>query len=82
MAEVVTKGEMAVFSKTDESAVICLSGTWKKDAELPGADEALRKLESKPLLRTVMFDSSELTGWDSHLLMFLLKTELLPAGSR
>jgi hypothetical protein len=34
MAGVVTKGEMAVFSETDESAVICLSGNWKKGAGL------------------------------------------------
>lgn len=73
MAEVVAKGEMAIFSETDESAVICISGNWKKGSELPGAGDALEQLELKPLLRTVMFNSTELTGWDSHLLMFLLK---------
>jgi len=73
MAGVVTRGEMAVFSKTDGSAVICLTGNWKKGAELPGSDEALEKLESKPPLLMVTFDASGLTGWDSHLLIFIKK---------
>jgi len=43
MAEVITRGEMAVFSKTGESAVICLSGNWKRSAELPGAETFRRR---------------------------------------
>jgi phospholipid/cholesterol/gamma-HCH transport system permease protein len=40
---------------------------------LQGADEVLGILALKPLLRTVMLDASELVGWDSNLLTFLIK---------
>lgn len=89
------RGKITVSSPTDESVIIHLSGDWQTGAELPGADEALSTLESKHLLRTVMFDTSELTGWDSNLLTFLIKvretldkkgidcrTDALPEGAR
>jgi phospholipid/cholesterol/gamma-HCH transport system permease protein len=89
------KGTMTVSSPTDESAILCFSGDWRTGAELPKVDEVLGALESKPLLRTVTFDASELAGWDSNLLTFLIKikerlqkkgvdyrTDALPEGAR
>ena len=89
------KAKMTIFAPTGESVVVHLSGKWQTGAELPSADEAFRILEPKPLLRTVTFDASELTGWDSNLLTFLIKikghlekrgidcgTDALPEGAR
>ncbi len=89
------KGKLSVSTLTDESVVIHLSGKWQTGAALPQADEAIGILASKPLLRTVTFDASELAGWDSNLLTFLVKikeplekrgvdcrTDALPEGAK
>lgn len=89
------KGSVSISFPTDESVIIRLSGTWQMGAELPRVDEILATLESKPLLRSVTFDASDLKGWDSNLLVFLVKikerldergtgyrTEGLPEGAR
>jgi len=73
MSGSVARGEMTITRATDGSAVIRLSGDWKQGAALPGADEALARLEAQPLLLAVTFDASELTGWDSNLLIFIKK---------
>lgn len=95
MGEAVMKGNMTVSCPTDASVIIHFSGKWQTGAELPGAEEALGVLALKPLLRTVSFDASELTGWDSNLLTLLIKikaylekrgidcrTDALPEGAR
>ncbi|MFH0998388.1 MAG: ABC transporter permease [Pseudomonadota bacterium] len=95
MSEAVMKGKITISGQTDASAIINLSGKWQTGAELPKADEALGILALKPLLRTVTFDASELMGWDSNLLTFLIKikknleksgidcrTDDLPEGAR
>ena len=67
------KGDMTVSYPTDASVIIHLSGKWQTGAALQGADEVLGILALKPLLRSVMLDASELVGWDSNLLTFLIK---------
>jgi len=67
------KGNMTVSYPTDASVIIHLSGKWQTGAALQGADEVLGILALKPLLRSVMLDASELVGWDSNLLTFLIK---------
>ncbi|MDD5233074.1 MAG: ABC transporter permease [Syntrophales bacterium] len=73
MDEAVKKGEMSVSAPTDETAVIQLTGRWKRSAGLPGAGEALGILESRPLLRKVSFNTAGITEWDSSLLTFFLR---------
>jgi len=95
VGKAVMKGVMTVSGPTDETVIIHFSGKWQTGAELQGADEALGVLTLKPLLRTVTFDASELTGWDSNLLTILIKikaylekrgidcrTDDLPEGAR
>ena len=95
MGEAVMKGKMTVSGPTDASVIIHFSGNWQTGADLQGADEALGILALKPLLRTVAFDASELTSWDSNLLTVLIKikaylekrgiefrTDALPDGAR
>jgi len=57
----------------DAGFVVELSGNW---LDMEGAKEAGRvgeEIEAHPSVRSVSFDTSQLTGWDSGLLTFLLK---------
>ncbi len=75
--------------------VICLAGFWTTADELPDDHEITAALESGPSPRTVRFDASGLSGWDSSLLTLLveiskhcsqrglsLETGGLPEGAR
>jgi phospholipid/cholesterol/gamma-HCH transport system permease protein len=61
----------------DDSLVIYLTGGWQTGRSLPGADEVHSKIEADPRIRSVSFDTSGLTGWDSHLLTFLISIKSL-----
>lgn len=67
---------------TDESdtLLIALAGNWKAREGLPSAVHAEKVMEMVPAVRTVTFDSSEVTAWDSGLLTFLL--QLCQYGAR
>jgi phospholipid/cholesterol/gamma-HCH transport system permease protein len=61
------------FRQSDQDTLeVSLSGSWKIGKELPSADEVYRRLESAPVRRLV-FETRDLTEWDSALLTFLLK---------
>jgi len=49
------------------------TGSWKIGQELPAADEVRMQLESSPIIKQIVFDTQDLTGWDSGLLTFLIK---------
>lgn len=61
----------------NDSLVIYLTGGWQTGWDLPGSDEVLGKIESDPRIRSVSFDTSGLTGWDSNLLTFLISIKSL-----
>jgi phospholipid/cholesterol/gamma-HCH transport system permease protein len=56
-----------------DTLVIHLAGDWRSGHEVPDADEVRRELETGPPVRTVSFEASGLTEWDSNLLTFMLK---------
>jgi phospholipid/cholesterol/gamma-HCH transport system permease protein len=56
-----------------DTLLIHLAGDWRSGHDLPDADEVRKQLESGANVRTVGFESSGLTGWDSNLLTFMLK---------
>src|ERR1700736_1384002 len=56
--------------------VIRLGGEWRLTRDLPSLTPVIRELESgRP--RKVAFDSSELSGWDSSLLVLIDKIDQL-----
>jgi len=62
------------FSRQNhEKLVFRLSGDWKLGALLPSVDEVRRQLETVPLARQAVFETRDLSGWDSGLLTFLIK---------
>ena len=51
---------------------VILSGHWKLGGELPGAEKVQQRLEGRPGVRNLVFDTRELTSWDTGLLTFLM----------
>jgi phospholipid/cholesterol/gamma-HCH transport system permease protein len=52
---------------------IGLHGSWRFSANLPSFQEVTKAIESKPSIKTIAFDTKQLTGWDSGLITFLLR---------
>jgi phospholipid/cholesterol/gamma-HCH transport system permease protein len=69
----VAEGRLSLSRPEEDTVVVHVSGDWRSGRHLPHADEAYKELESGPRVRIVSFDTSGLTGWDSNLLIFLLK---------
>lgn len=77
-AEKKTAGAGLNLGRPDnDSLVLYLTGGWQIGRDLPGSDEVLGKIESDPRIRSVSFDTSGLTGWDSNLLTFLISIKSL-----
>jgi phospholipid/cholesterol/gamma-HCH transport system permease protein len=65
-------GVMTLRQPGNDTLLVSLAGVWKIGNELPSADEVRKGLESTPARRMV-FETRDLTDWDSALLTFLLK---------
>ncbi len=69
------RGEITMEQTAADTLKVVLSGHWKLGGELPGADKVLQMLERGPGVRHVVFDTRELTHWDTGLLTFLLNVQ-------
>ena len=58
-----------------ELLVINLSGDWRTGHDLPATDAVEKEVTSGAGLRSVSFNTSGLTNWDSTLLVFMLKVQ-------
>jgi len=65
-------GAMTMEQPSADTLKVILSGHWKLDVELPGADKVQQMLASRPGFRNLVFDSRQLASWDSGLLTFLI----------
>jgi phospholipid/cholesterol/gamma-HCH transport system permease protein len=63
---------MIMEQPSADTLILILSGDWKLGGELPGADKVQQRLEGRPGVRTIVFDTRELAHWDSGLLTFLM----------
>lgn len=52
---------------------ITLAGEWRRDRQQPTTEAVTGCLEGSAAVRQLQFDCSELSGWDSSLLTFLLR---------
>jgi phospholipid/cholesterol/gamma-HCH transport system permease protein len=66
-----TSAEMVIQQSSDDILTLVLSGSWKLGEIMPSTEDVYRRLESSPAPRQVMFDSQQLTDWDSGLLTFI-----------
>ena len=66
------RGEMIMEQPSADTLKVILSGHWKLGGELPGADKVQQRLEGRPGVRNLVFDTRELASWDTGLLTFLM----------
>jgi phospholipid/cholesterol/gamma-HCH transport system permease protein len=71
------RGEMIMEQPSADTLKVILSGQWKLGGELPGADKVLQRLQDRPGVRNLVFDTRELASWDSGLLTFLMNVGTL-----
>lgn len=65
-------GEMTMELPSEDTLKVILSGHWKLGGELPGADKVQQRIEGRPGVRNLVFDTRELAYWDTGLLIFLI----------
>lgn len=65
--------EMSYSRPDGETLLIHIAGRWELRNELPSADDVQKQFETEPGVRRIIFDTEELTKWDSGLLTFLMK---------
>jgi phospholipid/cholesterol/gamma-HCH transport system permease protein len=71
------RGEMSMDQPSADTLKVILSGDWKLGGDLPGADKVQQRLEDGPGVRNLVFETRELTSWDSGLLTFLMNVGTL-----
>jgi len=67
-----TQGTVS-FTRSETSLLIKLSGPWNLTKDVPSPAALRRELESDARLKSVSFDTSTLTHWDSGLISFLVQ---------
>ena len=68
------QGAVSITRPADSTLLIRLSGPWHLTRDVPSAAILRQELESASALKTVSFDTSGLTHWDSGLIAFLVQT--------
>ena len=66
------RAEMILAEPSADTLKVILSGDWQLGGALPGADQVQQRLESRPGVRNLVFDTQKLTHWDTGLLTFLV----------
>jgi phospholipid/cholesterol/gamma-HCH transport system permease protein len=66
------RGEMTIEQPSADTLKVILAGHWQLGGEMPGADKVQQRLEGRPGVRNLVFDTRELAHWDSGLLIFLI----------
>ena len=64
-------GDLKLEHPSADTLKVVLSGQWKLGGDLPGADQVRQRLQARPEVRNVVFDTRQLAFWDTGLLTFL-----------
>jgi phospholipid/cholesterol/gamma-HCH transport system permease protein len=64
----------------DGTLVLQLTGSWTLQGHPPSADEVRKRIESESTVQKLDFDTRDVTGWDSGLLVFVLNVRKICAG--
>ena len=62
------------FERMDNVLVVRLSGPWCVRSDMPPASLLAKELNAIPAPKSVSFDSTQLTNWDSGLISFLVQS--------
>ena len=68
------QGRVSFTRANDSTLLVTLSGPWHLTRDVPSTEGLRREIESASMLKTVAFDTSGLTHWDSGLVSFLVQT--------
>ena len=71
--------ELRCRRPTADTLLVTLAGRWRLPDEFPALAPVAQALDEAPRVRSVTFDSSELTAWDSGLVSFVLDLRALAA---
>jgi phospholipid/cholesterol/gamma-HCH transport system permease protein len=66
----------------EDTLLVRLTGEWKLANRLPAADEVMKQVDEGPKIRRIIFDTKGLKGWDSGLLIFLIRLQELASQGR
>ncbi len=67
---------------SEDTLLVRLTGEWKLANRLPAADEVMKQVDAGPKIRRITFDTEGLQGWDSGLLIFLIRVQELVSQAR
>ncbi len=71
------------FSRpTNNTLRMRLAGSWRIDQPMPSIEELEKQLKSEPRVQKIAFDTSQIAGWDSSLLTFLIDIAHLSTGQK
>src|SRR5581483_1479761 len=66
----------AVFErKSDSSLLVHLRGKWQLGHDMPSSSVIAKELSAQAVPVRLGYEASELTGWDSALISFLVETD-------
>lgn len=71
----VTENRLRISRANGDTLLIHLLGDWRTGHDLPSTDAVRKEVASGSGLQSIRFDTSGLTGWDSNLLVFMLKVK-------
>ena len=69
----IMSGELDIRRPAEGALIVGFSGPWKLGSGLPPADRVFGEIERGPGVQFLSFDTSRLTGWDSGLVIFLVR---------
>ena len=64
--------EMNIARPTNDTLLMRLAGNWRIGQPIPSLGEMAQQLKSDPGVQKITFDTSQIAGWDSNLLTFLI----------
>ncbi|HTR44620.1 MAG TPA: ABC transporter permease [Thermodesulfovibrionales bacterium] len=67
---------------SEDTLLVRLTGEWKLANRLPAADEVMKQVDAGPKIKRITFDTEGLKGWDSGLLIFLIRLQELASQGR
>jgi phospholipid/cholesterol/gamma-HCH transport system permease protein len=73
MKDATHKSEMHVSRPASDTLVVCLSGSWTLQSEVPAVGDLERQLDAGTDVQRLVIDTRELMSWDSGLVTFLRK---------
>jgi phospholipid/cholesterol/gamma-HCH transport system permease protein len=80
MSELAYMPDLVVERAMPNGLLVRLSGNWRQRPTMPGTEEIQQALDGKPTSKSLEFDTTGLTGWDSRFVAFISQCARLVRG--